>query len=159
RSPLLQTPLVVERAIPESTHPSAGPTEGGHVPAGERATGRASSRDSRLFGRLELPQVIPQGRARVLGTHRAPLLEQRDDLVHEGLDVARPDALADGEAVAPHRVDGPRQLVGHPLRRADVGLGVDADLAGGDVPQRRRAPGHVEAIELAADALDGPRLD
>src|SRR6185437_1807853 len=79
---------------------------------GRRARrGRASSRDSRLFGRLELPQVLPQGRARVLGTHRAPLLEQRDDLVHEGLDVARPDALADGEAVAPHRVDGPRQLV------------------------------------------------
>ena len=51
------------------------------------------------------------------------------------------------------------RLVGDALRRADVGLGVDADLSGGDVPQRRRSPGHVEAIELAADALDGSGLD
>src|SRR4029077_8777049 len=87
-------------------------------------------------GRLELPQVLPQRRARVLGAHGASLLEQRDDLVDEGPDVARPDALPDGEAVASHRVDGTRQLVGDALRRADVGFGVDADLAGGDVPQR-----------------------
>src|SRR5215470_7566656 len=110
-------------------------------------------------GGLELSQVLAERRARVLGAHGAPLLEQRDDPLHEGLDVAGPDALADGEPVAAHRVDGLRQLVGDALRRADVGLGVDADLAGGDVPQRRRASRHVEAVELAANALDGPRLD
>src|ERR1044071_5996027 len=76
--------------------------------------------------RLEFPQVLTQRGARVLGAHGASLLEQRDHLLHEGFDVARPDALPDGKAVAPHRVDGARQLVGNARRGADVRPGVDA---------------------------------
>ncbi len=103
--------------------------------------------------------MLPQRRPLVFGSHGSALLEQRDDLLHERADVARPDALADGEAVAADRVDGSRQLVGDALRRPDIGLRVDADLPGRDVPQRRRPPGQIEPVELAADALDRPRLD
>src|SRR5688572_747264 len=108
---------------------------------------------------LELPQVLPQRRPLVLGTHGAALLEQRDDLLHEGADVARPDPLADREAIAADRVDGLRELIGDARRRSDVRLGIDADLARRDVPQRRCAPGQIESVELAADPLDRPRLN
>ena len=103
--------------------------------------------------------MLPQRGPFVFGAHGSALLEQRDHPLHERADVARPDALPDGEAVAADRVDGSGQLVGDALRRPDIGLRIDADLAGRDVPQRRRPPGQVEAIELAADALDRPRLD
>jgi hypothetical protein len=53
----------------------------------------------------------------------------------------------------------PASLVGDALWRADVELGVDADLSGGDIPLCRRSPGHVEAIELVTDALDDSGLD
>jgi hypothetical protein len=59
----------------------------------------------------ELPQVFAQRRPRVLGAGRSALLEQRDDLLHERADVAGPDPLPDGEAVAADRLDGARQAV------------------------------------------------
>jgi hypothetical protein len=50
---------------------------------------------------LELPQVLPQRRARVLGAHGASLLEQRSDLIHEGPRRSPARCPPDGEAVAP----------------------------------------------------------
>ena len=48
-----------------------------------------------------LPHVSPLHRSR-----HAALLEQGDDLLHERTDLARPEPLPDGEAVAADRLDG-----------------------------------------------------
>jgi len=55
---------------------------------------------------LELPQVLPQRGPGVLRACHAALLEQGDDLLHERADVARPEPLPDGEAIAADRLAG-----------------------------------------------------
>src|SRR5688572_29905134 len=64
----------------------------------------------------ELAQVLAQRRSGVFRADDPALLEQRDDLLHERANVARPDALANGEAVAADGVDRLRELVGDALR-------------------------------------------
>src|SRR5215468_2409931 len=66
---------------------------------------------------LELPQVLPQRGPGVLCTCHAALLEQGDDLLHKRADVARPETLPDGEAIAADRLDGVRQAIGDALGR------------------------------------------
>ena len=66
---------------------------------------------------LELLQVLPQRGPGILRTRHAALLEQGDDLLHERADVARPEPLPDGEAIAADRLDGARQAIGDALGR------------------------------------------
>ena len=84
---------------------------------------------------LEFPQVLPQRGPHVLSTRYAALLEQRDNLLYERTNVARPETLPDGKAIAADRLDGARQAVSNALRCANEWHGVETDLAGGDLPQ------------------------
>src|SRR5688572_3695225 len=78
----------------------------------------------------ELAQVLAQRRPGVLRADDPALLEERDDLLHEGADVARPDALPNREAVAADGVDRLRELVGDACGRPGPGP------AGGHAPPR-----------------------
>src|SRR5437016_2202326 len=49
---------------------------------------------------LQLPQVLPQRGPYLLRSCHAALLEQGDNLLHKRADVARPETLPDGEAIA-----------------------------------------------------------
>src|SRR5712691_11495772 len=108
---------------------------------------------------LELPQVLPQRGPGVFRARYAALLEQGNDLLHKRADVAWPETLPDGEAITADRLDGACQAVGDALGRPNERCRVETDLAGRDVPQGRAPAGQVEAVELAPDALDRPRLD
>ena len=57
----------------------------------------------------------PQHGPGVFRTRHAALLEQRNDLLHKGVDVARPETLPDGEAIAADRLDGAREAIGDAL--------------------------------------------
>ena len=136
-------PQPVQEALKAHRRPVDGPSPPGAIGGGD----------------LELLQVLPQGGPRVLHARHAALLEQGDDLFHERADVARPEPLPDGEAVAADLLHGARHVVGDALGRPDERQGVEADLAGCDLPQGRGPAGHVELVELAADALGRPPLE
>src|SRR5215510_4757288 len=75
------------------------------------------ARRAMQFPPLELPQMLPQRGPGVLCAHHAALLEQGNDLLHERADVARPEPLSDGKAIAADRLDGVRQTIGDALGR------------------------------------------
>ena len=102
--------------------------------------------------------MLPQRGPGVLRACHAALLEQRDNLLYERANVARPETLPDGKAIAADRLDGARQAISNALGRANERHGVETDLAGGDLPQGRSPAGHVELVELATDALGRPPL-